>query len=63
VTAKAGTDTQAVTTSAFYVPTGDKPSVQTATLAYGRRIDEHTRDTLSAGWLEISAVCHCGGDL
>jgi len=62
LTAKTGTGTQPLT-PAFYVPHGDKPSEWTATLAYERRIDEHTRDTLSADWLETSAICHCEGHL
>jgi len=61
VKAKTGTTTQALPTSAFYVPSGNKPSGQTAKLAFDRRIDEHTRDTLSAGWIEISEICHCEG--
>jgi len=63
LTSDTGTGTQGLTPFASYVPHGSKPSVQAATLAYGRRIDGHTRDTLSAGWLEISEVCHCEGHL
>jgi len=32
-------------------------------IGFDGRIDEHTRDTLSAGWAEISEVCHCEGYL
>ena len=24
-----------------------------------RIVDKHARDTLSAGWLEITELCHC----
>jgi len=27
------------------------------------RLDEHTQATLSAGWLEISELCHCEAGL
>ena len=60
MTANAGTDTQGLTNSAFVlVPTVDQ-RLRLVSVGSDSSVDSHTRDTLSAGWVETTEICHCG---
>jgi len=60
MTAKAGTDdTQGLTPFAFVsVPTVDQ-RLRLVSVGSDCSVDSHTRDTLSAGWVEITELCGC----
>ena len=55
-----GADTQDPSTSALVlVPTVDQ-RLRLVSVGSDCSVDSHTRDTLSAGWVETTEICHCG---